>query len=569
MLERPLMILPVNPLHTKLYTWVTDADGNADFPNIPPGYYRVRLFSDYGSPVVQTRTDTHTGEPVAAVDDLGANPSYESFDALVLSAVGWSPEDLKATFGEDNVEADKPTGGWWVDTGPRRIRVVLGWMKKMPGAAVTSRVIDLMAYEDFDFSGAPLGLPLGGLGAAPAGDARGWTFSPGMDDPDRVVAAFNPLGGGDVAGIASYPFNLTTPNYTLRLSLNFSYEVTNAAIVAAVVVGDEIAVGIVTPQGTFRSPTVGPFTPLGSNGVAVHGHATGLASFDFRMLPRGASEGTLYLAFVPSEPVQNVATLATASVDDVSMLYSTWQRTPWPATMHDDRGMGHSFTVRPNRSERQMSAGGCRDVASGGVGAQVCEDWTVLVHSPGDDAATFDLQVDGSSIVEAMEADGSVYADPRRGTAEFSSVLAFVPPGPDVPAELSVSLESPFRTNGRFWEQLSITDATLAAHPGPVLVRIVDKEPGRSSGLFDHLSGPMPVAPYVPFAPEAVAGGGLVLEIGDGDPIPEVSIGLPDGPSAPAVPVSLPSAGLDDRTTLLPARTAGVGIPLRLRPRRS
>jgi hypothetical protein len=40
----------------------------------------------------------------------------------------------------------------------------------------------------------------------------------------------------------------------------------------------------------------------------------------------------------------------------------------------------------------------------------------------------------------------------------------------------------------------------LAAHPGTIQVQIVDNVAGRGSGLVQHITGPVPVAPYVPFA---------------------------------------------------------------------
>jgi hypothetical protein len=350
-----------------------------------------------------------------------------------------------------------------------------------------------------------------------------------------------------VLGVGTYPFNLTTPNYTMHMSLNFSYELTNAAIVAAVVVGDEVAFGVVTPHGTVRSPTVGPFTPLGSGGVAVSGQANGLANFEFEMKPLGADSGTLYLILVPSRPVQQLAgPVASATVDDMSFELDTWQRVLWPANLNPGHGMGHLFEIDPNYSTRQMSHPGCRAVSSGGVAADVCEDWQVMIHSPGDDAETVDLEDVSGSFSAGLRAAGSQLADPQRGVTDFSSTLAFVLPGPDTPADVSFTVANPFRTNGRFWEQLVLTRDVLAMHPDTTKVEITDNLIGRDSILVSHVLGGAPVAPYVPFESGAVAVDPLELVVGEASGgVPEVSITLP---SSSGTPVLEPAA--------VPARTA-------------
>lgn len=519
LLEKPLMFLPVDPTRTKLYTKVTGPDGYATFSNVPPGYYRVRQFSDYGSPITQRLISSSTGADVVRHSDIGENPSYESFDALVLSATAWTEQDLRNTFGSENVKAEKPTGAYLVTIGPRTIRVVLGFLKKMPGPAVSSRVVDLLSYDDLDFGSLPLGavFDLAGLGALePSGKAQGWTFTRGASDPQRVVGAFNPAAtNADLLGAGTYPFDLTTPNYKAHMSLNFSYELTNAYIVAVVQMGEEAAVGVVTPQGTLRAPTVGG--QLGRGGVAFSGQANGLASFDFELKPKGASHGTLTFLFVPSKAVQAVAApLSSASIADMSFELDTWQRVQWPAQM-TPRGQGHAFEVKPNYSQRQMSAPGCRTIDSGGVRAGVCEDWQVMVHSPGDDAETVDVVTSSGSIAPDLRSNGSRFADPRRGTADFSQTLAFTAPAAGGLVTLDASVPHAFKTNGRFWEQLALTKATLRDRPGPVRFDIVDNLVGRSGGLVPHADGGVPVPPYVPFAAEAVVVGGNDLSMADAD----------------------------------------------------
>lgn len=497
LLERPFMLLPVDPFHTKLFFAVTGPDGYADFPNVPPGNFLVRLFSDYGSPVVQTVTDSETGEAVRIEGDIGENPSYSSFEALVLSAVGWSEQDLRDRFGTANVTPDAPTGTYWVRVGDRRLRVVLGFLKDKPGASVSSRYVDLLSYEDLDFASVLGPLDPERIATLPTLKPKSpWAFGPAPGDPDGVLAAFNPaaLVRGDVLGIARYPFNLTTPNYKAHMSLNFSYELKNAVVGVVVKIGGDVASGMVTPEVAARPAD-----------LELLGPTSGVANFEFNMLPQGARTGELYLVFVPSPAVQStVPSVATATVDDLSFELDTWQRVPWPAVFHEGHGMGHAFSFEPNYSERQMSAPGCRDVSAGGIRSEVCEEWQVLVHSPGDDAATVDVH-GGRGVFGVQLRRLGLYADPRRGVSDFSSELAFVLDEPGVPVELALRLPSRFRTNGRFWEQLVLGREALSRHPGRITVLIVDNLRGRSSGLAPRVRGGVPVAPYVPFVSDAGA----------------------------------------------------------------
>jgi hypothetical protein len=505
-IEKPLEILPVNPLHTTIYQRSTGADGNAVFPNIVPGYYTIRLFSDYGAPVSQTLADSSVAKDVLRLSELGENPSYLGFDALVLSATGWTEKDLRDRFGDDNVSKDKPTGGYLVNVGGRTIRIVLGFLQDKPGTAVTSRYIDLLDYSDLDFSAKALTdvLGLGVLGGLPvASDMRAWTFDKAGDAANGVAAQLHPaaaLGAeGSLLGAGVYRFNLTTPNYKAHMSLNFSYELQNAFVLAVVRVGDETAAGLVTPWGTVGTPTTGPFTPPGQGAVGID-RADGLANFEFELKPKGASTGTLTFVVIPSRPVQQLAApLSTARISDMSFALDTWQRIQWPGQM-TPHGMGHLFDFNPNYSAKQMSAGSCRAIDSGGVKANVCEDWRVMVQSPLDDAVTVELVDSKGSVNPSIKTSGTKYADPKRGTIAFTGMLGFELPKAGGLEALTKLLPMDMKTNGRFWEQLALTRDVLAAHPGTIQVQIVDNVAGRGSGLVQHITGPVPVAPYVPFA---------------------------------------------------------------------
>jgi hypothetical protein len=559
-LEKPLMLLPVNPLHTKLYFKPTGADGNAYFPNIPPGYYTIRLFADYGNPIEQTVTDSSTGAPLVRRSDIGENPSYLSFPALVLSATHWTEQDLKDRFGAGNVEQEKATKAYIVTIGPKKLRIVLGYVKDKQGVAVASRYIDLLRYDDLDFSALPLDTALKINQLKKAGVTTGlnsWTFSRGAG-ADKITGLFNPalaLGGPqEVLGIATYPFGLTTPNYKAHMSLNFAYEVDNAFVIALVRIGREAAFGVVTPRGTLRSPTVGTEQPIGTNGLGVSGTSTGLANFEFEFKPHGASTGTITFIFVPSRPVQAVASpLTSASIDDVSFELDTWQRVQWPNLM-TPFGMGHLFDINPHFSSRQIT-GACRPVDSGGIKADVCEDWRVLFQSPLDDSRLMDIDSSGSTVGD-IRTSASQYADPDRGVSDFSSSIG-VSEG-----LLALGLPMELRTNGVFWEQMGLSRDVLAKHPGGAEVQIVDNAEGRTSDIRPHVAGAVPVAPYVPFASDAVVLGGNELSLtdrdGDGVPLLSVAVRAPDVLAAAGEVLRIGDP--DDRDASVPGDGGGLVI---------
>ena len=530
LLDKPLALLPVNPLATKLFFKVTNKDGNAYFSNIPPGFYTIRQWSDYGSPVTQTVANSHSGLPIKTDTDLGEEVGYQSFQALVLTPLctdqvsNAAGEDLctsaalEKRFGSDNVTFDPTTWTYLVTVAPGvQERVVFNKLKKMPGTAVSSRYIDLLAYKDFTFltSALPVGVDPKTLdGLAGRSLLQSWSFGQGSR-PDSISGIYNPIlglsgiGGGQV-GVAWYPFNLTTPNYKAHMSLDFDYTLRNATILVAVQMGNDVGTGAVTPVGELKVPDTNI-----TSGQQVFGSSGGRAHFDFHLLPKGASTGKLWLILVP--PVNSA--LATADIGNVSFELDTWTNDVWPPITFPGPAAligtnplkpgvvaGHSFVVDPNYSRRQMSHAGCRLVDQGGQRANVCEDWEVMVHSPGDDAATYDVMDAAShaSVRPQLIAGRAGFFDPHRGVHDFTQVLAFdLPSAPAL--EASVHLTNAFRTNGRFWEQLVLSKSFLAGHNGAVQFRIVDNVPGRRSMLLGvpHAAGGVPVAPYVPYAPTA------------------------------------------------------------------
>lgn len=507
--------LPVDTFSSRLYQKVTGADGNAVLTNVPPGYYRIRQFSDYGAPVTFDATGAD-GNAIATPQELGENPSYQDVPAYVLSAFNLTEADLKATFGAGNVAYEKPTGGYLVTIGPKQVRIILNWMKKMPGPAVTSRYVDLIERDDLTYTTAPVPPVLARM-ADPAVAARsawplaadGWLVE-GVNAPalhtgsDDISAQYNGVRsasdtrlGGDL-GVAQYTFALTQPNYLTRMSINFEYTLQNAAVVVCAKIGLEVECGAVADTGVMRFATdsqrIVPQINLAPAGT------TGTASFDLEIHSHNLPEGTLTFLFVPAETVaKEAAPLAAVEMRSPSMRVSTWQRTLWPATM-TPQGMGHAFDVSPNVSRTQMSHEGCRHKQVQGYSYDECEDWVVLVHTPAEDAALTAVRRNGVDESAAIGARGGRYFDPRRGITDFSDEITHTQTLGSLDANLSIA--NAFRSNGRFWEQLAIPLAYLRDAPGTLRLEIVDNLRGRDSALFGHTLGPAPVVPYIPYGLE-------------------------------------------------------------------
>jgi len=598
-LDHALMLLPVDPLATKLFFKVTQTEpyiqkhprdpdpandqhqqlgvSYAHFPNIPPGYYKVREFSDYGSPITQTLTDSSgnpvrvNGKPATSSTDIGERAAYQSFPALVLGPVctdtpagsfepaldkssgAQSPctdEWLKQQVGAGHFADDKPTSTYFVDpTGipdeksPSTFRVAFDFLRKMPGAGVTSRVIDMIDCKDLNFGTLDVSavlqasslqnaigaLPIDACNPAGAGGLLSAIPAP-IGAGDLPSSPLAPVGSGQLvlsSGTAVYPFNLATPNYKAHMSLNFHYSLTNSLIVAVVVVGEDVNWGVVTPKGQFILPSTSASKSVNLSAYSPSGQAEGDANFEFHMLPKGASKGTLILAVVPASNISGKSTVVSStSLSNMSFELDTWNNTLWPATNFvglcpaPQKACGHSFQVDSNFNRdpvrkdaagpRYQMTGACRDTAVPGStqAARVCEDWTVMVHSPGDDAATFDVAdpVTGASVVPQMQVEGAKFYDPVRDINDFSSALVI--PSVSIAAfEASARVPFAFQTDGSHWEQLNLPMAVNKAHPGPVEFRIRDNQIGRQSSLFPHVTrsadgsvtGGVQVAPYQPF----------------------------------------------------------------------
>src|SRR5581483_7880304 len=248
-----------------------------------------------------------------------------------------------------------------------------------------------------------------------------------------------------------------------------------------VTVGHETRVAVLSPQGAVEVPKA-DLSPVLKQ-VPPFGVGTGQASFTFDLKPQGNAAGTLSFLVLPLNPLRP----ASVHLSDRSFELTTWQRIDWPPAMlprHGTDVMGHSFQVDSHYSARQMNHPGCRHIDNGSSAADVCEGWQVMVHSPLDDAETFDVVdvADGQSFMTALADAGGGYVNPHRGTQgerkpllDTGGLPLPILTGAVVAPKLGVVV------NGRFWEQLVLPAAALAAHPGPVEIRIEDNAPGRNS----------------------------------------------------------------------------------------
>ena len=429
---------------------------------------------------------------------------------------------LEERFGSGSVRYDRTTARYLVTTPAGEMGIVFDFTKKSPGTAVTSRYVDLLAHDDLEHGSAAGLLPAGLDGLQPALDALGlqlspaWSFSSAdaAGDPEGTVATYKGLDAQheptSLVGASTYPFALTTPNYRGTMALNFGYTVDDALVAVVVTVGKEIRTAVLTPQGTFELPaSLGPVEAPKVNlhevakQVPPFGVGTGQASFTFDLKPHGNAAGTLSFLVLPLNPLRPAA----VHVKDRSFELTTWQRIDWPPAMLP-RGpgevMGHAFQVESNYSARQMDHSGCRRIDNGTSAADVCEGWQVMVHSPLDDAETFDVveRDGGRSFLAAVADAGGGLANPHRATQGTREPLVDTG-GLPLPV-LTRGLVSPklgVVVNGRFWEQLVLPTGALAAHPGPFEVRIEDDRRGRESTLLPHRDGPVGLAPYIGFAP--------------------------------------------------------------------
>lgn len=519
LLAGPLLVLPLDPLHEPVMAGVSGPDGLVHFHNVPPAFFVMRQFSDYGAPVIERLPGAGGGEGQARGRDLGEAASYLSFEALVLPnpcperiqdhpATGTDCHRawLEERFGASSVSYDRTTARYLVATPAGEMGVVFDFTKKSAGVAVSSRYVDLLAHGDLAHGSAASLDDLHGPVPERLGIhlAEAWSFAPAdsLGDPEGTLATYK---GFDLeqepwslVGTSTYPFALTTPNYKGTMSLNFRYDLDDALLAVVVQVAEQTHALLITPQGKIELPPLDPSLaaalPPQTDPKRLFGAATGQVGLEFQLQPGGAEQGTLTFVYVPLEPARPAA----VHVGDLSFELTTWQRVDWPpAAMPRDGRMaqGHAFGFDSNYRADQMDHPACRRVADGEVAANVCENWQVFVHSPVDDAETFELvdRDSGQGFLVGVRTAGGGFHHPHRGV--HGKREDFEVGGVTLPLGRGVV------TNGRFWEQLVVPTQALSAHPGAVEVRLEDNVPGGRSTLLGHADGPVPLAPYVAFAP--------------------------------------------------------------------
>ncbi len=527
LLDHPLHMLPINPIDVQLEHAVTSNTvtcptatgpqtgcGHAQFRTVLPGYYKVRLHADYGMPF---RT---AGGP----EEVGGNPAYQSFKTLLLPPAPGCAEEYKPRGDWSDlyrgctqtfltgaapgapVEYEKPTASFAV--GPviagERLRVNLGFLRKLIGTAVVGRYIDVinpcrdLEYLEFDAGNGfrPNTLP----GASNDVERRLWRF--GCAD-----AAVDALPGASFSSaLGRYAFRLPTPNYSAHMALDFSYEIQNALIVVAVVVGSDWHLAVITPEGIERLASSNGSKDVGLDSFTRIGSSKGDAHFDFRFLPRGVSEGTLYFVFVPP----NGLGLSRATITGLSTELDTWTNADWPATDFTRNEMGctpgsqcgHTFSFNPQitydaPADSQPYAGQYRgrDLCVTRASGKTCEDWSMMVHTPADTTSAVGAHlmdvvdlggaregVIGSgdvSVWSDLVSTGASIASPGRPPVNGSQVLEFVESlayadwASVVQARLWLHAQR-FRTNGKFWDVLTFPAGFFERRTGDFRVCIAD-----------------------------------------------------------------------------------------------
>lgn len=573
-LHRGFEQLPMDPTHLPLYVEKVRPGGCKDmfptypagldpddadpathhetcavFESIPPGYYQTRLFTNYGAPVEwATESGTRTG-------DIGAATAYQKLSMWVLPEKPFEPvtgENKLAPRTEngagqtwtvddgnpatDDVRAyywDPATNTWVVgeELDDAALRFAYGHVKRIVGANVASRVVDLLDYDAIaavnGFSATTIGQltrrpELDALPIAPDLSAWRWTKSP--TDPTGFAATFNPLyvdtpGSLIPVGVAAYPIKLTTPNYLMHASVNVDFEVTDAVLEVVLIVGEEVVVRKIHPQGTS-------ILSMQPSGLPKHdvpwGTAEGVADVEFRVKPKGVSSGMLYLVAHPTAIRQGgeiVYSAASVKLSGVSVEYDTWNNAFWPQVTFCGAkkavkpgracpagGVANKLHVLPlatNFNPKQVVRDNCRPI----LGKQVCEDWTVLVHSPSKDARLYDVLTGGPDPGDPERPTTDITADLKKyGALRYAPLPDPSPEFTIAPVlnlgygdlgTISFRQQYPFQgiTNNRLWDNLVLPLEFVEKHRGAQWIRI---ENNRDS---DYVSDDGTVRPIADRAP--------------------------------------------------------------------
>lgn len=405
-------------------TYSDTCHGLARVKRVLPGYYLVSHFADYSAPTqypvtqtsgssVSTEIDTDVmGQPIGysayhslilprATKDVPANglcdenygpwddwAGHEPDDPSGDNASRWCTEKFLDTKFVVDAGVPKPyryepeTGGFVVNsdafTPPRiePLRVHFGSLRKPAQSSVSSRFIDIIdpckhTKKETKVLGEHQTTVANLLSGTPAGQSfnDSWSFVCG----NGLLANKTPsTGDGSVGlGIMSYPFNLTIPNYTTELNLNFAYQLTNAFIVVVVRTGTDIAMGIVTPQGQVTLPPGNTQTVIDLSSVKATGSAEGKAHFEFHLVSDQASTGTITFTFVPAptfddsfgqappKPYQPVVSSAIIENDasknqTFSIEVCSWAVDPWKPVNYVEAGPTSTLPVDPATLENGM-----------------------------------------------------------------------------------------------------------------------------------------------------------------------------------------------------------------------
>ncbi|MEO7804548.1 MAG: hypothetical protein ABIS18_09460 [Actinomycetota bacterium] len=443
----------------------------------------------------------------------------------------------------------------------------MGFFRKRTEGANIGRMIDIidpckdMTTHTFY---SPQTAPIESIVSSITGDGP-WTVgcSKGLD-----LDLLGGSGGGSSSvgwATAQYPFNIPIPNFSTHMSLNFAYKLTNSFILVVVQIGSETAIGLVTPSGTFKFPPGSP--TIDTSKVPAIGQAEGKANFEFTINAKGSNKGRITFAlsdaYVKTPDGSSHPTgISKAEIQDdpldnktLSFELSTFGVNPWPAMNFPNKGnpeeerlracntstmqdCGHVFGFHSQYSPYTADVTGtwtggqigkwvkdddplsklghvvpdnCRDMNNETRKARVCEDWTMIVHSPKlpnvvpdgipgyptTDLDEYQMQT-GSSLMDVLDVSSTVKSEqysfvnelinlgginlggrlyvpaPRYTTATATLAYKYLPK--DVPKSL---FSRTLKSNGTHFELLNFPIDVLRAHPKGIQVCINDG-PARS-----------------------------------------------------------------------------------------
>jgi hypothetical protein len=488
----------------ELYFQETDKQGDAKFGFVLPGFYDVRLFSDYGAPV-QVKVPGVTPPPFDPDDsaDIGDPMIYQSLgqDALIL------PERLCPRASRPNCAPGFSATNYDPSTHTYKgtflgaaIRFIFGELERIPGAAIGMSAIDVIKCRDLSQSDPgklipylPQGTVLPEQSAWQVDKTNCDASKTPVTDADKT-APFSATYPGTLPGTApflvlDYQFRIPSPNYRFHLSLDFSYALSNSVVLVEVLGGHgpEKLAGIVAANGTLviSKPDLNKsLTADYPQQIAINAGSDSRAHFDFtRVTENGPCACLVRFILVPKGGLAGNLP-GQVKLRDISIHLDSW--VPW----HWDGGVAGSKASL--RTSPKFSTGaysdGCRNtptpqegITETRTGTPQCEDWVLMAHIPTQGAVLGDIVACGTDpacgttrSILASAATGSTFYDipmdpspapahwARFGDHEghhYGHADAFVPEVVEVHKEAHCITSG----RGKFWRLIAMRPAGMKA----------------------------------------------------------------------------------------------------------